>query len=408
MPKPLAFFIILFWPLATWGQNKKVVGYFPEYRFDLVQSVQFCEVTHLNLSFANIDSNADLYINDFSEVTRLARQENPGIKILISLGGGGVSDTENANWEKFIDIAQNRSVLISKILSFVNQHQLNGVDFDLEWNTVTSGYSAFVIALADSLKAHNKLFTAALPGTYRYPEISNEALGVFDFINIMAYSETGSWAPDKPGQHSSFDFALRSINFWLNQSVPSQKLILGVPFYGVDFNDQNHVFAFAYAKMVQTNPLFADIDQVGQAFYNGRPTIRNKVKLAAEKTAGIMIWELGQDSFDEYSLLSAIHTEFTQLGYITTGLCGNTTFASDNSKNNVLIYPNPTHSILFIEGMGNSGELVLFNITGTKINIFPQKGFNKIQLDLSGLKSGIYILRIKNKEKTFIEKIVVK
>ena len=42
-------------------------------------------------------------------------------------------------------------------------------------------------------------------------------------------------------------------------------------------------------------------------YYNGRPTIANKVELAVQKLSGIMIWELGQDSFTEYSLLETIH-----------------------------------------------------------------------------------------------------
>lgn len=32
-----------------------------------------------------------------------------------------------------------------------------------------------------------------------------------------------------------------------------------------------------------------------------------------------MIWELGQDSFDDYSLLKTIHDEYTRLG-VKTGL----------------------------------------------------------------------------------------
>ncbi len=67
--------------------------------------------------------------------------------------------------------------------------------------------------------------------------------------------------------------------------------------------------------------LNADIDNVGLKFYNGRPTIKSKVKLASEQASGIMIWELGQDSFSEYSLLKTIHNEYKNLGFATTELC---------------------------------------------------------------------------------------
>ncbi len=49
----------------------------------------------------------------------------------------------------------------------------------------------------------------------------------------------------------------------------------------------------------------------------------HKVRLAAESLSGIMIWELGQDSFTQYSLLETIHKKYTDLGVETTNLCGN-------------------------------------------------------------------------------------
>ena len=61
------------------------------------------------------------------------------------------------------------------------------MDVDLEWSHVNSLYSPFVLELKDSLDAHNKLMTVALPGTYRYPEVSDEALNAFAWVNLMAY-----------------------------------------------------------------------------------------------------------------------------------------------------------------------------------------------------------------------------
>ena len=60
------------------------------------------------------------------------------------------------------------------------------------------------------------------------------------------------------------------------------------------------------AVWLETNPDYAQLDQVGQAYYNGIPTIQAKTELAMENVSGIMIWELGQDAFNEYSLLNVI------------------------------------------------------------------------------------------------------
>lgn len=57
--------------------------------------------------------------------------------------------------------------------------------------------------------------------------------------------------------------------------------------------------------MVNTSIFNADRDNSGFSYYNGRTTIEKKVELAANETSGIMIWEVGQEQFDEYSLLRA-------------------------------------------------------------------------------------------------------
>jgi GH18 family chitinase len=180
------------------AQQTKVVGYLPGYRFDSSPFIEYCKLTHLNLCFANPDEKGNFRMNSFSAIINQAKMQNPYIVVCISLGGGVLPNGAKENWLKFIDTPENRPILISRILDFVESNQLDGVDFDLEWDAVTAGYSDFVIQLKDSLSKNNKLLTAALPGIYRYPQITNKALAVFDFINIMAYDETGPWAPGKP------------------------------------------------------------------------------------------------------------------------------------------------------------------------------------------------------------------
>jgi len=302
--------------------NAIVVGYFPSYRFDLNNQINYCKITHLNLAFANPDSNGNLIMPDITSVVNRAKSENPNIKICISIGGGALTTEQANNWSNLIDNPQNIPTIVTKIVEYVLNNNLDGVDVDLEWQYVTSGYSNFVINLNTELDKYSKIITAALPGTTKYTNITNNALQVFDFIHIMAYDFKGPWKPTDSGQHSSYSHAEQSINFWKNSiGVSGKKLTLGVPFYGYDFTNSSNVSAFTFSSMVSLNTSYADIDNVGSKFYNGRPTIRSKVKLAGNKVNGIMIWELGQDSFTEYSLLQAIHKEYSNLGFTTTNLC---------------------------------------------------------------------------------------
>ena len=316
--------------IILFSDQARVVGYFPTWRFTLTDKVDFCKLTHVNIAFGNpmVDGTIQLSnpsaISNLEQVINTAKLQNSSIQFYISLAGGVLSDQVADTWRSFLANSQDRPKLIDKIIEFVLENKLDGVDVDLEWSHVTQGYSDFVIELKKELSIYGKGMTAAFPSETKFSQISDQALAVFDFINIMVYDYTGSWNPSAPGQHSSYDHAERGINYWKNiVGIAGEKLTLGVPFYGYNFLNSTTVESFTYGSMVASNTSNSEIDQVGNKYYNGRPTIANKTKLAAQNLSGIMIWELGQDSFTEYSLLETIHKTYTEIGVKTTELCGN-------------------------------------------------------------------------------------
>tara|TARA_B100001248_G_scaffold19910_1_gene13313 strand:- start:1524 stop:2567 length:1044 start_codon:yes stop_codon:yes gene_type:complete len=316
--------------IILFSDQARVVGYFPTWRFTLTDKVDFCKLTHVNIAFGNpmVDGTIQLSnptaISNLEQVISTAKLQNSNIQFYISLAGGVLSDQVANTWKTFLASSQDRPKLIDKIIEFVLENNLDGVDVDLEWSHVTQGYSDFVIELKKELSIHGKGMTAAFPSETKFSQISDQALAVFDFINIMVYDYTGSWNPSEPGQHSSYNHAERGINYWKNiVGIAGEKLTLGVPFYGYNFLNSTTVESFTYGSMVASNTSNSERDQVGNKYYNGRPTIASKVKLAAQNLSGIMIWELGQDSFTEYSLLQTIHKTYTDLGVKTTELCGN-------------------------------------------------------------------------------------
>lgn len=316
--------------IILFSDQARVVGYFPTWRFTLTDKVDFCKLTHVNIAFGNpmVDGTIQLSnpsaISNLEQVISTAKLQNSNIQFYISLAGGVLSDQEANTWKSFLASSQDRPKLIDKIIEFVLENNLDGVDVDLEWSHVTQGYSDFVIELKKELSIHGKGMTAAFPSETKFSQISDQALAVFDFINIMVYDYTGSWNPSQPGQHSSYNHAERGINYWKNiVGIAGEKLTLGVPFYGYNFLNSTTVESFTYGSMVASNTSNSERDQVGNKYYNGRPTIASKVKLAAQNLSGIMIWELGQDSFTEYSLLQTIHKTYSDLGVKTTELCGN-------------------------------------------------------------------------------------
>ena len=311
-------------PENSKNKTARVVGYLSTDNFDKINLIQFCKLTHLNLAFANPDKNGNLNFNgDIDALVKYVKSVNPNIKISISLAGGVLSEEVASNWKFLIDNPENRPNLIQNINNFTELHQLDGVDVDLEWDAVTTGYSGFVLELRKELTSKKKLLTAALPNNSRFENITQEALNAFDFLNIMSYDSTGPWTPNNSGQHSSFENAKTGIEFWNKlQHIPSEKLTLGVPFYGYNFT-YPEVTSSTYGEIVAAGVQFADQDEVGKIYYNGRPTIEQKVTFASQNAGGIMIWEIAQDSFDQYSLLNVIHQTYTSLKFKTTRLCGN-------------------------------------------------------------------------------------
>lgn len=385
-------------------KNAKVIGYLPDYRFNLSSQIDYTKLTHLMICFANPDASGNLQISDFSQVITDAKAQNPNIKILLSLAGGGIENTPIATyWSNLIDIPANRPGFISKIVNYVNNNNFDGVDIDLEFDLVTSGYSDFVLELNTALDIHNKLITVAFPKVY-YTHLTQTALEVFDFINLMAYDNAGLWSPS-PAQHSSFTFAEENINFWKTTGkISPEKLILGVPFYGHNFDASTFV---TYGEMVAQNPNNANVDQIGNTFYNGIPTIKNKVELAYHKVGGIMIWELGQDSFSENSLLTAIHDKYTSLNVTTTGLGSNSATLSleDNVDldNLINIYPNPTEGMLNIKSQNKINAIIVYTTLGKIVKISRSSNIN-----LTSLPKGLYLLKMVTENNNIITKKIIK
>lgn len=389
-------FLLLLVGFQVFGQDFKVVGYLPYYRFSLSDQVDYSKLTHLNLAFANPDmqGNLDIGGQDIDPIVQLAKQEN--VTVCISLAGGGLTTEWAAAWAH-LTMPANRSPFISKIMDYVRDHELDGVDVDLEWSHVNDDYSGFVLELRDSIDQYGWLMTAALPGTYRYPQISTAAMEAYDFINMMVYDLTGPWDANNPGQHSPYSFAVSAISYWQNQGMPADQLTLGVPFYGWNFNQApGSVTSVTFGGMVSQNTDYAQIDQVGQIYYNGIPTIQAKTALALEEVSGIMIWELGQDAFNDYSLLSAIDAVIS----------GTVSVEPPLPLPEVDIYPNPFVDYLNVNNQSETFNYTLSNANGSVVVRGQVNEYSTLQVPTNQLPAGFYVLNLVNGQQSMSWKLI--
>ena len=287
----------------------KVIGYLPTWGdFDRNLSVaDFSKLTHVNIAFGNPDSDGNLEdnLNDDQVAAVVLKAKENNVKVSISLGGAIAPP-----YEDFLNI-DNRTDFVADLVAYVEQHDLDGIDIDIEGDNIPANYEEFVTDLALKLKSE-KLLTAAL-GLWYSDQISDVALAQFDWINVMSYDATGPWAPDVIGQHSSYAKAEEDLNHFMMRGVPSVKLILGVPFYGYDFKyNTSERMGISYKEIVNEYPGAENSDRLDKIYYNGINTITEKVRLVKKRDAGgIMIWEITQDveSSDNRSLLRAIYQE---------------------------------------------------------------------------------------------------
>jgi len=292
-------------PLASIAQFR-VVGYVSVWGQSLpsVTDTAMKKLTHLNIAFVNPDSLGVLVLPAGMD-SLIQQAHDSKVKVLVSLGGGSF----NPHLAKLLKKPM-RKEFVEKLVAIAVDHQLDGLDIDLEGDAIDENYDAFIADVSAALKPTGKLLTAAF-ATWNAQLISTASLKKFDFINIMSYDQTGPWRPQEPGPHSTYSKAEEELQYWtIQRGFPKKKINLGLPFYGYCFGT-TYGQSMSYGDIVAKFSDSWNQDMVvppdgGIIYYNGVPTIRSKTELALKNAGGVMIWQILQDSDGDRSLLTAI------------------------------------------------------------------------------------------------------
>ena len=157
------------------------------------------------------------------------------------------------------------------------------------------------------------MITAAIAVYYK-DALSDKALAQYDFVNVMSYDRTGPWRPEKPGPHAAYAHAVEDLEYFgVQRSIPKEKMVLGLPFYGYGYGPElsSPAISMNYGDIVAQFPGAELLDEYKMPdgkilYYNGIPTIKQKTALARKKASGVMIWQLKGDASGKLSLLQAI------------------------------------------------------------------------------------------------------
>jgi hypothetical protein len=110
--------------------EKRVIGYLPNWDFQVYRTVDYAALTHVNLAFINPNSDGDLshgFESDytFNEIVSTFHANN--VKVIASLGGGG----QSGNYAT-LSGASRRDAFNDKLIAFASKFNLDGFDLDVE------------------------------------------------------------------------------------------------------------------------------------------------------------------------------------------------------------------------------------------------------------------------------------
>jgi chitinase len=244
---------------STVANKAEIIAYvFPRGRVLRTDEVAAKKLTRINYAFANlIDGKVvEGFEHDKENFAILEglKQQNPDLKILVSVGGW----TWSKNFSDAALTAQSRKIFINSAVDFVSKYDLDGLDVDWEYPGLKGDDNKFrpedkenYTLLLKELRLrfnrvgthlHRHLYTSIATGSsenfLEHTEMAKVQLYV-DSINLMTYDmyggdkNTGHHSPlyenpDDPKHVSSN----KSVHNYREAGVKSNKIVLGVPFYG--------------------------------------------------------------------------------------------------------------------------------------------------------------------------------
>lgn len=277
----------------------EVVGYLPGYK---IPSIDPTQVRHLtDLVYFSLSARSDGTVRTEAlgpeqlDFLRKVRKEF-GTRVLI-----GITDHERRGDLSVVARSPElRQEFAGHLTNFLKESGFDGADFDWEYPRTEDldAYAALLQEVHQAFSPWGLRLTVAISPSHPLNDAGYQAV---DRIHGMLYDD---W-----GQHSTFENAAAHVQDLLDQGVPRTKLLMGLPFYGRGYthNGPSWSSAVSYKTLQGRYRLSPNQDTVSGYYFNGIETVRKKVQFAkAEGLSGVMVWEIGQDTNDESSLLGAI------------------------------------------------------------------------------------------------------
>jgi spore germination protein YaaH len=422
--------------------DKKVYGWHPYWALSgAYLKYDYAALSHIAYFSYETDTATGGYttIRGWDTTPIIAYAHQRGVKVTLTVTNFGYDQND-----KLLGDTLKQGRMFDTLVLLLKAGNGDGVNFDLEGirNTQRANLVSFMRRAVACIKAElpNAEISMATPavdwsGTWDFAQLGR----ICDYLIVMGYdyywSGSTTAGPVAPLEGESYNIT-RTIDTYLAAGVPRAKLLLGVPWYGLDWpvvssarkssatgTASSRTYAVAEPMAMSSGKVFDGSTKVPwfaytagtvwrQVWYDDSLSLALKYALVNSRAlAGIGIWALSHDGARS-EIWNGIKSAFLSTDVETA--------AGDVPQQPALLqnYPNPFNGATVIRyqvpapgpghDRGVEGPLVgsqwpvislrVFDLPGREVAVLVNErkpaGTHEARFDAHGLASGVYVYRL--------------
>jgi spore germination protein YaaH len=319
--------------------NSEIIGYLPYWMYSVYPDLRYDLLTQINYFSAELNQYGDIInSHNWANLGFIEYAQSQGVKVKLTAVLFDADDLTT-----LLSSGVHRQNAINNLLAAVTDVNADGVDIDFETlplhqreNLVT-----FMTDLVETFHSQvpESVVTMATPpvdwsGAWDYNSLANITDGLFIMGYNYHWSGSGSAGPVSPlgGFYYDIEYTVDDYLYYTNNN--SEKLILGLPYFGYDWPVENDnmyspttgiASSRTYSSVQELASIQGSVwdessnsqwipyfdDQWRQCWYDDSLSLSGKYAFANNRQlSGIGIWALGyDDGFDE--LWEALETQFS-------------------------------------------------------------------------------------------------
>ena len=403
--------------------SRKVFGWHPYWASATAYlSYDYNVLSHLSYFSYETDTVTGGYktVNGWDQTPIIDYAHQHGVKVMLTVTNFGTAANKAILRDTLKQIK-----MIQTLTLLLKSRNGDGVNFDFE--SVSLPYRANLVSF---MRRAVKSIKAEIPGaeiSMATPAVDWSGswdlyalAGICDYLIVMGYDYYWSGSPTagpvSPLIGENYNVT-RTVDTYINAGVPSQKLLLGIPWYGYNWPVVSgerkaaakgtatavttvlaESLAMTYGKTfdLTTKVPWISYKDVSNSFrqiwYDDLQSYNSKYDLVnARSLAGIGIWALSYENGNK-AIWNGIQSAFSATGI-------NEDIAIQKVITTLNVYPNPVKDIATIQfniSEQQKVELKIIDLNGKIIAFLLNKELTAnnytINMDCAKLKSGLYLL----------------